>query len=462
MSHPHIRALLCLLLAAPMSMTAACSGNDNAESNNSSTLFTCDLQCEPSAPVCIGTILVTYKDATPTSDCVCTETQSRTDCADTQQLCDPDNPACVDADDMTPNNSDANSDTNSDANSDTNSDANNNTPDMGPDPGPCDGGEINACGGCEELSGAPGDECGTCGSLVCDGTDALECECGADPLCNDEGGACNCAPNAVGDGSGACECADDYLELEGENRCAAPLEEINSVINRAGASASFRCESAVCPAGQVAVAGGYDFTMNDPANEFVNTNMHDLFNADPALRERTWVVCGNTPMNLTVTVTCAKANVAITTVEERSTFAPGASECVTAQCPDGTRLLGGGSSANPGFMPDKSGPTDDGKGYRVCGMTNANDREILAVARCADVNTRRERSMHTYSSMAPCATSTCNADEVVLGGGGNWPGHFNNFVNSRSSESAFSLCAFPRDPNNAAGSFRTDAICYKK
>ncbi len=35
--------------------------------------------------------------------------------------------------------------------------------------------ELNACGGCSTLSGTPGETCGICGTLVCNGTDAVDC-----------------------------------------------------------------------------------------------------------------------------------------------------------------------------------------------------------------------------------------------------------------------------------------------
>lgn len=41
---------------------------------------------------------------------------------------------------------------------------------------PCGGAETNACGGCEGLPHRRGDSCGTCGTWVCDGADALRCD----------------------------------------------------------------------------------------------------------------------------------------------------------------------------------------------------------------------------------------------------------------------------------------------
>jgi hypothetical protein len=61
----------------------------------------------------------------------------------------------------------------------------------------CDGmtdeGVNNACGGCSPLSAAPGDACGPCGLLVCEGQEALRCVSGAINNC----GACG-ASNVTG------------------------------------------------------------------------------------------------------------------------------------------------------------------------------------------------------------------------------------------------------------------------
>ncbi|MBW2702036.1 MAG: hypothetical protein JRF33_14565 [Deltaproteobacteria bacterium] len=56
--------------------------------------------------------------------------------------------------------------------------------------GPCGGDPVNACGGCSQLDSQPGTPCGDCGSLVCDGQDALRCD---DPGLN-ECGTCGPVP----------------------------------------------------------------------------------------------------------------------------------------------------------------------------------------------------------------------------------------------------------------------------
>ncbi len=80
----------------------------------------------------------------------------------------------------------------------------------------CDGTEAvrcedpgeNACGGCETLDGTPGGTCGDCGHLVCDGTDAVRCE---DPGLNACGGC------GTLDGTPGESCFDD---VQGVTACA--------------------------------------------------------------------------------------------------------------------------------------------------------------------------------------------------------------------------------------------------
>ncbi len=55
----------------------------------------------------------------------------------------------------------------------------------------------NPCGGCLPLAGAPGDGCGSCGTLACDGLDALSCVEAPENNC----GACG-APDVAGLGQG--------------------------------------------------------------------------------------------------------------------------------------------------------------------------------------------------------------------------------------------------------------------
>lgn len=67
-------------------------------------------------------------------------------------------------------------------------------PDTGtPDVGPCEGGAVNACGGCSPLVGAPGGACNCGGTYSCIGVDALSCSkprCTLGRLCCEATGQC--------------------------------------------------------------------------------------------------------------------------------------------------------------------------------------------------------------------------------------------------------------------------------
>lgn len=101
------------------------------------------------------------------------------------------------------------------------------------------GDAVNACGGCAELGGAPGEACGTCdsGTWTCDGTERVVCDGDEGPERANPCGGCDELDAMPGTPCGACdrglwacagpeslECADDpgpgYTACEG--RCCAP------------------------------------------------------------------------------------------------------------------------------------------------------------------------------------------------------------------------------------------------
>ena len=76
----------------------------------------------------------------------------------------------------------------------------------------------NACGGCAELEGAPGEACGVCpaGRWACDGEEAVVCEGGETNAC----GGCVALPGGPGDPCGVCAdgiyaCRGNFLICEG-------------------------------------------------------------------------------------------------------------------------------------------------------------------------------------------------------------------------------------------------------
>ncbi len=89
--------------------------------------------------------------------------------------------------------------------------------DLGVDVGARDTGVCitNECGGCVQLLGRPGDSCGECGQLVCDGIDDLRCEVGVGNTCGgcaslsqQPGDVCGTCGTTVCDGTEAVRCDD--------------------------------------------------------------------------------------------------------------------------------------------------------------------------------------------------------------------------------------------------------------
>ena len=105
-------------------------------------------------------------------------------------------------------------------------------------PPPADGAceEVNLCGGCQTLEGAPGDDCGDCGSgqLACSQSGALECQTTLSPC--DDGIFCNGVERCEPDNPGAdnAGCVAGVLEgLDDENPCTTDLcDEASETISR--------------------------------------------------------------------------------------------------------------------------------------------------------------------------------------------------------------------------------------
>ncbi len=88
--------------------------------------------------------------------------------------------------------------------------------------GEADEGLVNACGGCATLAGRRDAPCGTCGTLVCDGADALRCDepasCGGcGPGTPGVGEACQSAEGCAG--VGACQGASVVCDAQAKNEC---------------------------------------------------------------------------------------------------------------------------------------------------------------------------------------------------------------------------------------------------
>lgn len=88
----------------------------------------------------------------------------------------------------------------------------------------CDGEEppANVCGGVTLLDGQPGDACGTCGVLACDGLEALACTDDTTNAC----GGCGALNGEIGDSCGAC--GSGVLACAGTETLACGGDETNA------------------------------------------------------------------------------------------------------------------------------------------------------------------------------------------------------------------------------------------
>ena len=113
----------------------------------------------------------------------------------------------------------------------------------------CEPPTLNACGGCGPLNEAPGDPCGSCGTLQCEGSDGLAC---SDPGQNACGG---CAPldAAPGDPCGPCRAGAYVCDALGDALICTGTVDLATDPDNCGACGSAcgqgqRCDEGVCVA----------------------------------------------------------------------------------------------------------------------------------------------------------------------------------------------------------------------
>jgi hypothetical protein len=312
------------------------------------------------------------------------------------------------------------------------------------DAGGCAEADKNACGGCATLTETLGASCSDCGELVCDGLNGLRCACDTSDNCGFSSSGqsiCECADGYAPEAGGCVdvdECAtdaDDCDELtectntpggftcsacptgttdvagDGKN-CQLPFENVE-VVRREGTHPgnTSECLEVSCPAGKVALSGGYEGEVRIEASR--------RSGADGSR----WLICGfsDTMKAWEVSAVCANSNAELVPLESAPTIVPaGDAECVDRLCPAGYEVVGGGGSWPNTFSARSNAPAVDTKGWRLCGdASRSGDATVTAGVVCANtqVNIREVRAEPDQTG-AGCLQARCEDGEVFLGGGG--------------------------------------------
>ncbi len=318
------------------------------------------------------------------------------------------------------------------------------------DTGACPGGAArNACGGCDDLGASVGDPCSNlegfagfeCGNLTCRPEGTLGCNCPETDGCVtnaqvtacacDEGyepnGTTTCAdvdecPNNVCDELTTCTntvggftcsaCPAGTVDVNDDGTdCVVPLEDIEAV-KESGfhPGNTSTCIQANCPAGKIAIGGGY----GGEAGIVINASRSTAGGS-------AWLVCGfsDSRRSWDAVAVCAKANVEVQLAQSAGAFDMNTGACHTTECPEGTRVIGGGGGWEDSLTVDQNLPNDQGTGWTICGFSDGAASAPTVVAICADVDTYVKRDTIPESSGfgSGCRESTCNDDDLLLGGG---------------------------------------------
>lgn len=213
------------------------------------------------------------------------------------------------------------------------------------------------------------------------------------------------------------------------------------------------CIESTCPSGSVALGGGGFW---EAAIALDNNR---------ALATDDWGLCGYADAEATwiVHAVCVDDNpdLAHEVIEVEST-APGlTSTCVTATCPDGKKVVGGGGFFAGTLNLDNIRPMDD-QSFTVCGYAFETS-QYVAQAVCADIPDEdylivSEVGQHPGQTSA-CVAATCPDGFVAVGGGGRWEiGAGMEPDNSGVNPDEWVICGWSDQPSEIT----TDVICVRE
>ncbi len=338
----------------------------------------------------------------------------------------------------------------------------------GEDAGGCAEADKNACGGCTPLDEMLGASCSDCGELVCDGLNGLRCTCDTNDNCGFSSSGqsiCECAPGFAPE-DGACvdvdECAagtDDCDELtdcmntpggftcsecpagttdvsgDGKN-CQLPFENVEIIrLEGSHPGNTSECLELSCPAGKVALSGGYEGDVRMEASR--------RSGADGSR----WLVCGFAENSTTwaVSAVCATPNAELVQLDSTSQIiAAGSTNCATRECPSGYKPVGGGGTWPNSFTVHANQPAPDVNGWRVCGLASrSGDAMVTVGVVCANTELRVVDFQAGADDTGPgCLGVVCENGETLLGGGG-------DVISPGTLTKSAPLKATPAKPNDA-------------
>ncbi len=269
------------------------------------------------------------------------------------------------------------------------------------------------------------------------------------------------ADEATSTGAQACVAPD--LELDGRCVAAATFDTVvqqtfaDVEVDHPGTAGA--CLSVTCPPQTTVIGGGF-FRLGVALTEA------RAVAEDNAFRICGDVVAGAPASRWNVFAQCAavEGDLLYRVSETPDTIAADASECRTVNCPAGTTLIGGGGTWPSWWSISDMRP---GSGWRICGTAQGAAAEIEFHTTCAvlaDASTLVVDGEATaLPSETQCATATCPATDLVLGGGAAAGEDFTVLVSQREIspiDKTWRGCA--RAPEFIGGQVFTSALCLQQ
>lgn len=218
-----------------------------------------------------------------------------------------------------------------------------------------------------------------------------------------------------GQTTGVVECAGTRVEVEGV--CLTPIA-LTDAYTVLGSIAPFDdgtpCLASSCNA-DLPLGGGF---------ERENILIHSM---EADLDAATWGMCGSpdpegSPNTWNLAARCTVGTGDVFTASEVHPLDANALVCATAECPNGTELVGGGGSWGPDFEMTASQPLLDGEEWEVCGGVGNSATDIEVHAYCAVLPLGA--STEVFETLEPvevldlvCAEAACSEGFAIAGGG---------------------------------------------
>lgn len=254
---------------------------------------------------------------------------------------------------------------------------------------------------------------------------------GSDPsTAGDTGTGDPTASETTGTGDGPCEPPD--LELDGQCVRALTFATVvqqtfaESEVDHPGTADA--CLSVECPPQTTVIGGGY-FTLGVALTEA---------RANPD--GNAYQICGDAVdgamfnrWNVFAQCAAIEGDLLYEVSATPEVVAADADDCRTANCPDGTVLLGGGGRWPAWFRVTDMRP---GSGWRICGAAEGAEAQVEFHYTCGVLAPNAstfvvESEATAMPAETQCATATCPPADLVLGGGAGAGDGFEVLVSQR-------------------------------